>query len=134
MPVSFKNLKTITIAKRTSTADLQLCDVCGGLNAMASTAVKINCEGCGTTGYSNFYMKIPANASYRPGAVKRWDQVAGQLDYLGECSIKLDIRYAKLLATAEYIEMDDITWKFTVLRQPGEAFGQARLVLSLSRK
>lgn len=134
MPVSFKNQKPITILKRTPQADLVLCEVCGGLNAMASTAVKINCDGCGTTGYSNFYRTINAMASYRPGAVKRWDHVAGQLDYLGECSIKLDSRYKQLLATAEHIEMDGIEWRFNVLREPGEAFGQPRLVLSLTRK
>jgi hypothetical protein len=134
MPVSFKNLKPITIVKKTPTAALVLCDVCGGLNAMASTAVKINCEGCGTTGYSNFWTRIAALASYRPGAVKRWDSYAGQLDYSGECSIKLDSRYKRLLATAEYIEMDEVEWKFTVLREPGESFGNARLVLSLARK
>ena len=134
MPVSFKQLRPITIVKRTPTASLVLCDVCGGLNAMASTAVKIDCEGCDKTGYSNFYSRINAMASYRPGAVKRWDSVAGQLDYSGECSIKLDTRYKQLLASAEYIEMDGIKWRFTVLREPGEAFGQARLVLSLSRK
>lgn len=134
MPVSFKNKKQITILKKTATADLQLCDVCGGLNAMASTAVKVNCTGCGTTGYSNYYTSIPALASYRPGAVKRWDHVAGQLDYLGECSIKLDSRYSQLLATAEHIEMDGVAWRFNVLREPGEALGQPRLVLSLTRK
>lgn len=134
MPVSFKNLKPITIVKKTPTSALVLCDVCGGLNAMASTAVKIDCEGCGTTGYSNFFTRIDALASYRPGAVKRWDSYAGQLDYSGECSIKLDSRYKRLLATADHIEMDETEWKFTVLREPGEAFGNARLVLSLSRK
>lgn len=134
MPVSFKNPKSIVILKKTPSAELQLCDVCGGLNAMASTAVKINCEGCGTTGYSNFYSRIHAMASYRPGAVKRWDHVAGQLDYSGECSIKLDSRYGRLLATAEHIEMDEVAWRFNVLREPGEALGQRRLVLSLTRK
>ena len=134
MPVSFKPLIPISIVKRTPSGELVLCDVCGGLNAMASTAVKINCEGCGTTGYSNFYIRIDAMASYRPGAVKRWDSAAGQLDYLGECSIKLDSRYKRLLDTAEHIEMDGVEWRFAVLREPGKAMGQSRLVLSLSRK
>lgn len=134
MPVSFKNMKSITIVKKTPTGELVLCDECGGLNAMASTAVKIDCPVCGTTGYSNFYKRIDAKASYRPGAVKRWDSIAGQLDFLGECSIKLDSRYKRLLATAEHIEMDGIAWRFNVLREPGESFGQARLVLSLTRK
>jgi hypothetical protein len=134
MPISFKPLKNITIVRRTPTASLVLCDVCGGLNAMASTAVKVDCTGCGTTGYSNFYSDIYAQASYRPGSVKRWDSVAGQLSYLGECSIKLDSRYKRILEAAEYIKMDGIDWKFSILREPGEAMGQARLVLSLSRK
>lgn len=134
MPVSFKKLRPITIVKRTATSDLELCDVCGGLNAMASTAVKIDCSGCDSTGYSNFYQRVEASASYRPGSVKRWDSVAGQLDYLGECSIKLDSRYRRLLGVADHIEMDGVAWRFTVLREPGESFGQPRLVLSLSRK
>lgn len=134
MPVSFKVPKDIAIVKRTPSGELVLCDECGGLNAMASTAVKVDCTGCGTTGYSNFYKRINAKASYRPGAVKRWDSVAGQLDYLGECSIKLDSRYERTLAAAEHIEMDGIKWRFTILRKPGESFGQARLVLSLARK
>jgi hypothetical protein len=127
-------MKSINIVRKTPTGALVLCDVCGGLNAMASTAVKIDCTGCGTTGYSNFYNTIPASASYRPGAVKRWDSYAGQLDYSGECSIKLDLRYKRLLEAAEFIEMDGVEWKFNVLREPGESFGQARLVLSLTRK
>ena len=101
---------------------------------MASTAVKVNCEGCGKTGYSNFYTNIIANASYRPGAIKRWDAQAGQVDYSGECSIKLDSRYKEFLNTAEHIEMDGIKWNFHVLREPGEAFGQPRLVIALTRK
>jgi hypothetical protein len=134
MPISFKTPKPITIVKRTPQDDLVLCDVCGGLNAMASTAIKVDCTGCGTTGYSNFYTRISAMATYRPGAVKRWDAVAGSVSYTGECSIKLDARYKQILAASEHLEFDGIKWRFSVLREPGEGFGQHRLVLALTRK
>ena len=134
MPTSFKRRKDITIVKKTPTSQLEFCDTCGGINAMASTAVKVDCPECGTTGYKNFWTRIGAKAYYRPGAVKRWDAVAGALSYLGECSIKLDARYKNLLASASHIEFDDAEWRFNVLREPGEGFGQHRLVLALTRK
>lgn len=134
MPTSFKTPKPITIVKKTPTDDLVLCDECGGLNAMASTAVKIDCPVCGTTGYSNYYQRIGATAYYRPGAIKRWDAQAGAVSYVGECSIKLDAKYKRILSQSEYVEFDGLKWRFSVQREPGEGFGQHRLVLALTRK
>ncbi len=134
MTFSFKPTKPITLVMKTPDADLEFCDVCGGLNTRSRTAIKIDCENCGGTGYENPYQRIMAKASYRPGAVKQWNTQAGALDYLGETSIKLDAKYKTALANAEWIEMDGIEWKFTTLREPGEAMGQHRLVLALARK
>ena len=134
MPVTFKRSKLINIVIRTPDEDLVFCDVCGGVNAMASTAVKINCEGCGTTGYSNYWTTVPVSGSYRPGGERRWNATAGAIEYFGECAIKLPARYESLLTDASHIEMDGVNWKFNVLRSPGEGFGQKRLVVSLARK
>lgn len=134
MPVSFKPPKTIYIVVKTPTDDLEFCDTCGGINAMASTAVKIDCTECGTTGYSNYWTRIAVNASYRPGGEKRWDADSGTMSYFGECSIKLPATMEAALSDASHIEMDGKSWSFNVMRNPGEGFGQKRLVISLSRK
>lgn len=134
MPISFKPPKPIFIVTRTPEEDLEFCDTCGGINAMASTAVKIDCTECGTTGYSNYWRRIGATAFYRPGAEKRWNNTAGGMEYFGECSIKLPSQYEDLLESADHIEMDGVRWSFNVLRSPGEGFGQKRLVVSLARK
>lgn len=134
MPVSFKPNKDITIATKTPEEDLVYCPVCGGLQAMSKTALDINCPACGGTGYANLWTFVDAVATYRPGARTRWNYVAGAVDYFGECSIKLDYRYKPVLDQASHIVMDGTEWKFSVLRDPGEAMGQQRLVVALSRK
>lgn len=133
MPVSFKRPKKITIVKRTPEDDLELCDDCGGINAMASTAVKVDCSACDSTGYSNFYMRYNRTAYYRPGSFKRWDAQAGGLTYVGDCSIKVDSSHADEINGASFIEMDGVAWKPSVIREPGEGFGQSRLVIALTR-
>lgn len=101
---------------------------------MAQTSIRLDCDNCGGTGYENFYTTYNANASYRPGAIARWNSVEGRVDYFGECSIKLDYKYRPMLNNASFILMDGISWKFAMLRDPGEAMGQHRIVLLLSRK
>ena len=134
MPVSFKPPRLLYIVTKTPQEDLEFCDVCGGINAMASTAVKVNCESCGTTGYSNYYTRTPVFGSYRPGGDKRWNPVEGAVSYFGECSVKLPAIIGPFLEEAVHIEMDGTPWNFNVMRTPGAAFGQERIVLSLSRK
>jgi hypothetical protein len=131
---TFKNRKPIALVVKTPPEDLEFCDVCGGINARARTAAKIDCEACGGTGYQNPYQSIAVYASYRPGAQKRWNASSGAVDYFGECSIKLDYKYKNVLDHTEYIMMDGIDWKFQTLREPGEALGQHRIVLALTRK
>ena len=134
MPVSFKPPKSIYIVVRTPEDQLEFCDTCGGINAMASTAVKIDCTECGTTGYKNFWTRIGVTGSFRPGGERRWNNTAGALEYTGECAIKLPARFEPILEEASHIEMDGKQWNFNVLRAPGEGFGQKRLVISLARK
>lgn len=134
MPTTFKNLKQIQIATKTPEEDLVLCTECGGLQAMAMSSIRLDCDNCDGTGYENLYTTSFASAAFRPGAIAQWNYAQGGVTYVGECSIKLDYRYRELLDSASYIVMDGISWKFSFLRQPGEALANKRVVLALSRK
>lgn len=134
MTFSFKNPKSVALVYRTPEEDLVFCEVCGGINARARASAKIDCTECDGTGYQNLYSRVFVSASLRPGAVTRWNVQAGALDILGECGIKLDGKYKNFLSSTEWIEMDGAEWKFTTTREPGEALGQHRLVLALTRK
>lgn len=101
---------------------------------MGRVAVKVDCDACDQTGYENYYTEHTIPAYYRPGAVKRMDQLAGGVVYLGECSIKISIDYASLIARSMFLEFNDIRWNFTRMSDPGVSMGQARIVLALSRK
>lgn len=101
---------------------------------MARTAVKIDCSGCGTTGYENFWRTTTIPGFYRPGALKRWDINAGAIVYDGDASIKLHPQYESLMASATHIEFDGAEWMFRQMRDPGKAMGQRRLVYSVTRK
>lgn len=132
--IGFKTLVPATVVTATPDGDRVVCSECGGINAMASVAAKIDCSTCDTTGWDNPYQYHDIKVSYRPGAVTRWDKQAGSLVYFGECSIKADKRYAGILHDVKWIEMNGIKWNPSVLREPGRAFGQHRIVLALSRK
>lgn len=132
--IGFKPLVSADLVVRTAEEDLIPCSECGGINALASVAAKIDCSTCDTTGWENAYTRYPIRVSYRPGAVKRWDQVAGQVSYIGECSIKIDFSYNDTLADVKWVELNGSKWNFTVLRDSGQAFGQHRIILALSRK
>ena len=134
MPTTFKHKKQIRMALVIPEDEREQCTECGGLSAMAQTAIKIDCAVCDGTGWLAYYRFANAEASVRPGAIKRWNYQSGGLDYIGEQSIKIDYSYKALLDSAEFISMDGIDWKFTVLREPGEAMGQKRINLALSRK
>lgn len=132
--IGFKQLIPANLVVKTPEDELIPCSECGGINAMASVAAKIDCSTCGTTGWENPYQRLSIGVSYRPGAVKRWDQVAGAVSYIGECSVKLDANYLDILSVAKWIELNGAKWNFTIMRDPGRSFGQHRIVLALSRK
>lgn len=134
MPTTFKNRKLILIAVSIPEDEREQCPECGGLSTLAQTSINIDCQFCDGTGWVAMYRFVPASASVRPGDVKRWNYQSGALDFLGEQSIKLDYKYKAFLESAKFIRMDDVDWKFTVLREPGEAMGQRRINLALSRK
>jgi hypothetical protein len=133
MPVSFKTMKRITIQVKTPEENLRFCTTCGGLQAMSNTALDLDCPTCAGTGYENMWTTVAADASYRAGAIQRWNYVTGGLDTLGECSIKLSYKYKDILERATHLVMDGVKWKFSMLRDPGEAMGQHRINLALSR-
>lgn len=134
MPTSFKTKKQIKIISQTPPEERVLCTECGGLQAMSQTSIRLDCPVCNGTGYENFFKTVIGMATVRPGAITRWNSVQGKLDFLGEVGIKLDYRYKDILDTASWIELDDIQWKFSFLSTPGEAMGQKRIRLALSRK
>jgi hypothetical protein len=133
MVTSFKPTIQIKLITRTPEDDLIYCTECGGIQAMSQTAIKINCDNCGGTGYENLYTEVPVLATYRPGAVRRYGYESGALVTLGDCSIKLDYKYKELLDISKHIEMDGVNWKFTYVAERGAAMGQPRIVLALSR-
>lgn len=134
MPITFKNKIGIEIVTITPEADRTPCTECGGLNMLSQTALDIDCQHCDGTGVDNLFTTIRAMASYRPGGIKRWNYDTGSVSHFGDCSIKLDGTYSSILERADHINMNDLEWKFTVIRNPGEAMGQARIVLALARK
>lgn len=134
MPTSFKRPKTIIAYERTPEAELVFCSVCGGLNALGNVAVNIECDHCGGTGYDNKWTPIYMTSYYQPGAVKRWNPVAGGITYLGQCSVKVDARWRGILNNCDFVEMDGVQWNFLFNEDPGEAMGQSRLILALTRK
>lgn len=132
MPMGFKNQIQVQIVSKTPQDELIPCDLCG--DALPGSTVRLDCEVCGATGYSNYWTAHAIPASYRSGAIGRFDHSQGAMIYHGECSIKLDYKYKDLFDSSSYVHMDGIDWKYQIVRTPGEAFGQKRLVLSLTRK
>jgi hypothetical protein len=131
---TFKSKIVVLLVRRTPPEDLVFCDVCGGINTRARAASKIDCTACGGTGYQNLYTPVPVSAAFIPGPQKRWNATTGGLDYFGECTIKLDASLEPILSEVEYIEWDGVKWAFNVVRRLGEALGQPRLMVALTRK
>lgn len=132
MPTTFKNLIRVQVIFRTDPEDLIPCPLCG--DALPGSTIRLDCEICGATGYSNYWSSVTVPASFRSGAIGRFDQNLGSIVYYGECAIKLDYKYRDLFNSSSYVRMDGIDWKYHIVRTPGEAMGQKRLVLSLTRK
>lgn len=101
---------------------------------MGNVAIKVDCTACGQTGYSNYYTRQTMPAYYIPGAIKRWRIQRGGMDFPGESAIKVDAIYADVLEAAQYIEFNGKQWQFTMIRDPGAAMGQERIIIALNRK
>jgi hypothetical protein len=101
---------------------------------MASTAVKIDCTTCDTTGYENYWRTTYIPAYYSPGQLRRWDRNTGTVVYDGDSLIKIDQAYETLMSIATHVEFNGAKWSFRMLRDPGLAMGQRRLIYSLTRK
>ena len=134
MPTSFKRQILVKVYTRTPASDLIFCDACGGLNAMGRVAVNIECTVCDGTGYLNYYTIQDVPAYYIPGGIKRWDVQRGGVVYAGEAGLKVSDVYEDTLRDAEFIEFNGIKWQFSTVSDPGDSFGQRRLLLALNRK
>jgi hypothetical protein len=134
MPTSFKPAIQVKVYVKTPEEDLVFCSECGGINAMASTAVKIDCTACDTTGYENYWRTTHIPAFYRPGTLKRWDHQLGAIAMDGDASIKVHPQYESLMDTATHLEFNGAGWLFQRMRDPGRAMGQRRLVYAVTRK
>lgn len=133
-PISFKPATQATFYKLTPTADLVPCAVCGGPNLMGKVALKVDCTACGQTGYSNFYTAINLPVHYTPRAYTRWNATEGGLARFGDAQIKLDSRFEDVVDAAKYVHVKGADWNFQRVHNPGQVFGQERLVLAISRK
>jgi len=134
MPVSFKPATTATFYKLTPTDDLVACTVCGGSNRMGRVSLKVDCEACSQTGYSNFYTGINLPVFYTPRAYTRWQGTEGGVAKFGDAQIKLDSRFGDIVDDSKYVRVKGADWNFERAHIPGQAFGQERIVLAITRK
>ncbi len=134
MTISFKPAITATFYKKTPTDELVPCAVCGGINAMGKVSKKVDCTACSQTGYQNFWTAIALPAYYTPRAFTRWTGTEGGVVKFGDAQIKLHSKYRDVVYDAKYVNVNGEDWNIQRVHRPGQAFGQERLVLALSRK
>lgn len=134
MPVSFKRPEDATFFKKTPTAELVPCPVCGGVNVMGKVAKKVDCTACSQTGYANYFLAVEVPVFYSSRAFTRWNATEGGLVKFGEAQIKLDSRYDDVVASTKYISLHGAEWNFQRVHEPGHTFGQDRIILALSRR
>jgi hypothetical protein len=101
---------------------------------MGNVAVKVDCEYCDSTGFSNKWTQIQIPAYYQPGAVQRWNPVAGGVTFLGSCAVKVNELYRDTINGSDFIEMNGVQWNYLFTEDPGAALGQERLIIALTRK
>lgn len=101
---------------------------------MGKVALKVDCTACSQTGYSNFYTGINLPVFYTPRGFTRWNTTEGGLARFGDAQIKLDARFEDIVDVAKYVHVRGADWDFQRVHNPGQAFGQDRLVLALSRR
>lgn len=134
MPISFKRAITATFYHRTPEDELIPCAVCGGANVRGKVAKKVDCTACSGTGYQNFFTGLTVPVFYTPRVFTRWDSSAGGLVRFGDAQIKLDSQFGDIVDAAKHVHVKGADWNFQRVHIPGEAFGQERIVLALSRK
>jgi len=134
MPISFKPPITATFYKKTPTDELVPCAVCGGPNAMGRVSINVGCTACSQTGYQNYWSAINLPAYYTPRAFTRWTGTDGGLVKFGDAQIKVSSRYSDVVYGSEYVNLMGEDWNFQRAHIPGQAFGQERIVLAISRR
>lgn len=132
--VSFKSAIMAIFTLKTPTADLIPCTDCGGPNKMGKVSTKVDCTTCDQTGYENFWTQYVIPVYYSSRAYTRWNAVAGGLVQLGEATIKVDARHREIVNDAKFVHVRGADWLFQRVHEPGQTFGQERLILALSRK
>ena len=69
-----------------------------------------------------------------PGIAKKWDLQAMGYRFLGECSIKLDTKYAGLVQSGSHVQIGNVQWNYKQIEELGTGFGNDRIILALTRK
>lgn len=130
MPVSM--LRPITVTFHVPTPSGSLVTASSGANAAGEVGIdKLQGDG---TGYTNYFTHIDATGYFRPGVLQTYDKQAGGYRFLGECGLKLDMRYAGLVASGSYITISGVDWDYRQYDELGAGFGNDRIVLGLTRK
>ena len=130
MTIGFKRSINATIHVPTPTA--KLVQTAGGHNAAGNVAINVT-EGDGT-GYTNRWTDYTIPVQFTPGVAKRYDLTLQGYRFLGECSIKVDTKYADLIASGSHLTIGDVEWNYQRLSELGVGLANDRIVLALNRK
>ena len=101
---------------------------------MGKVSLKVDCTACGQTGYQNFWYGIPLPAYYTPRAYTRWTGTEGGVVKFGDAQIKVDARYIDIVNESKFVNVKGLDWNFQRAHIPGQAFGQERVVLALTKR
>ena len=74
------------------------------------------------------------SAYFIPGTVQKYDLQAMGYRFLGECSIKLDTKYAGLVQSGSHVQIGNVQWNYKQIEELGTGFGNDRIILALTRK
>lgn len=114
------------------TASGSLVESASGYNTMGKVAVDLT-EGDGT-GYDNYWQERTISAQFVPGVAKRYDQNIHGYRFLGDCSIRVESKYADLVASGTHLKIGTVEWNYKQIEELGAGFGNDRIVLALTRK
>ena len=101
---------------------------------MGRVSINVGCTACSQTGYQNYWSAINLPAYYTPRAFTRWTGTDGGLVKFGDAQIKVSSRYSDVVYGSEYVNLMGEDWNFQRAHIPGQAFGQERIVLAISRR